>query len=75
MQTRVAIGAGAQPDPPQSSDYALLKRRVKDAGLLTKQPWYYALCITANLGMLSVCLLLLVLVRNPWLIALDAVAL
>ncbi len=75
LQTRVGVGAGAQPDPPQSSDYALLKRRVKDAGLLIKQPWYYAMAITANLGMLGVCLLLLVLVHNPWLVALDAVAL
>jgi len=74
LQTRV-VGAGAQPDPPQSSDYALLKRRIKDAGLLVKQPWFYAMCITANLGMLGVCLLLLVLFKNPWLIALDAIAL
>jgi fatty acid desaturase len=51
-----------------------LKRRVKDAGLLEKQPWYYALCITANLGMLLICLLLLVVLRNPWLVALNAVA-
>jgi fatty acid desaturase len=76
LQTRVGLGAGAQPDPPLSSDYALLKRRVKDAGLLVKQPWFYAMCITANLGMLGVCLLLLVLVHgNPWLVALDAIAL
>jgi len=47
---------------------------VKDAGLLDKQPWYYAACISANLGMLGVCLLLLVLLGNPWLIALDAAA-
>jgi fatty acid desaturase len=75
LETRVGVRAGAQPDPPQTSDYALLKRRVKDAGLLVKQPWYYALVISANLGMLTVCLLLLVLVHNPWLVALDAVAL
>jgi fatty acid desaturase len=75
LQTRVRVGAGTQPDLPQASDYALLKRRVKDAGLLIKQPWYYAMLITANLGMLGICLLLLVLVNNPWLVALDAVAL
>jgi fatty acid desaturase len=74
LQTRI-VGAGARPDPPQSSDYALLKRRIKDAGLLTKQPWFYAMCITANLGMLGVCLLLLPLLPNPWLVALDAAAL
>src|SRR3981081_1372005 len=62
-------------DSPQHSDYAVLKRRVRDAGLLEKQPWYYALLIAANLGMLAICLLLLVVVRNPWLLALVAVAL
>ena len=76
LQTRAAEGANPRPDPPQASDYALLKRRVKDAGLLVKQPWYYALCITANLSVLGVCLLLLVLVaHNPWLVALDAAVL
>ena len=64
-----------RPDSAQRSDYALLKGRIRDAGLLRKQPWYYVLCITANLSMLGLCLLLLVVVRNPWLIALDAVAL
>ena len=75
LQSRNASAAGAQTEPPPTSDYALLKRRVKDAGLLIKQPWFYAMCISANLGMLGVCLLLLVLLKNPWLIALDAVAL
>jgi fatty acid desaturase len=74
LQTRDVVGAGAQPIRPQPSDYALLKRRIKDAGLLVKQPWFYAMCITANLGMLSICMLLLVLLHNPWLVALDAVA-
>jgi fatty acid desaturase len=62
-------------DSSHHSDYALLKRRVRAAGLLEKQPWYYALCISANLGMLGICLLLLLVVRNPWLLALDAIAL
>ena len=75
LQTRADAGANSRPDPPQVSDYARLKRRVKDAGLLVKQPWYYALCITANLSVLGVCLLLLVLVGNPWLVALDAAVL
>jgi fatty acid desaturase len=75
LQSRAAADAGALSEPPSTSDYALLKRRVKDAGLLKKQPWFYAMCISANLGMLGVTLLLLVLLKNPWLIALDAVAL
>jgi fatty acid desaturase len=76
LQARAASDAAPQPEPPQSSDYALLKRRVKDAGLLVKQPWYYAMCISANLGMLGLCLLLLVLLRDkPWLLAIDAAVL
>lgn len=73
-----ASGLADEPrlDSSPRSDYALLKRRVRDAGLLRKQPWYYALCIAANLSMLGLCLLLLVLVRNnPWLIALVAIGL
>jgi fatty acid desaturase len=62
-------------NPTARSDYALLKQRVQGAGLLRKQPWFYVLCISANLSMLGVCLLLLVLLGNPWLIALDAIAL
>ncbi|HXN91675.1 MAG TPA: fatty acid desaturase [Candidatus Sulfotelmatobacter sp.] len=55
-------------DSSERSDYALLKRRIRHAGLLRKQPWYYALCISANLSILGLCLVLLVLVRNnPWL--------
>jgi fatty acid desaturase len=61
--------------PPPASDYAALKRRVRAAGLLEKQPWYYALCISANLAMLGLVLLLLAVLHNPWLVALDAVAL
>ena len=74
QRTGVEPGAGTEA-AVAPSDYALLKRRVRDAGLLRKQPWYYALCISANLSMLAVCLLLLVLLHNPWLLALDAVAL
>jgi hypothetical protein len=58
-----------------ASDYAVLKRQIRAAGLLEKQPWYYALCISANVAMLSLAILLLVVLHNPWLIALDAVAL
>ena len=61
--------------PSPASDYAALKRRIRAAGLLDKQPWYYALCISANFAMLGLCLLLLIVLHNPWLIALAAVAL
>ena len=69
------MDSGSPAPSSQLSDYAVLKRRIKDAGYLDKQPWFYALCITANLAMLGTCLLLLVLLRNPWLVALDAAAL
>src|SRR5207248_11065301 len=72
LQTR-ATSSAENDEPRRRSDYALLKQRVKQAGLLEKQPFYYAACISANLGMLGVCLLLLVLLKNPWLVALDAV--
>ena len=58
-----------------ASDYAVLKRRIRAAGLLDKQPWYYALCISANLAMLGLCLLLLLVLHNTGLIALTAIAL
>jgi fatty acid desaturase len=73
MQLSTAVAPPLDSSP--HSDYALLKRRVRDAGLLKKQPWYYTLLIAANLGMFGICLLLLVAVRNPWLLALVAVAL
>ena len=71
MPTREA----AAPEPAAELDYALLKRRIQAAGLLRKQPWYYALVITANSTALALCLLLLVVLHSPWLKALDAVAL
>ena len=75
QQTGVESDVGVLAVPQQRSDHALLKRRVQEAGLLRKQPWYYALCISANLSMLGLCLILLVLLRDPWLVALDAVGL
>ena len=38
------------------SDYAILKGRVRDAGLLEKQPWFYARSIGAKLALLVACL-------------------
>ena len=60
---------------PASDDYARLKARVQAAGLLRKQPVYYVLLLSANLGMLAVCLGGLVLLHNPWLLGLDAILL
>jgi fatty acid desaturase len=61
-----------KPDPnPQSDvanerDYKVLKRRIHDAGLLDKKPVYYALSITTNLAMWTICLLVLFTVGSLW---------
>jgi fatty acid desaturase len=57
------------------SDYATLKRRIRDAGLLTKQPAYYVRVIAINLALLAGCGAVLALVRNPWVQAADAIVL
>jgi len=56
-------------------DYAALKRRIQDAGLLRKRPAYYFLSITTNLLLLTGCLLLLFTVKQVWAQALLAAAL
>jgi fatty acid desaturase len=56
-------------------DYAVLKRRVQDAGLLNKRPSYYALSITTNLVLFFGCLVLLFSVHAVWAQALTAAGL
>ncbi len=46
--------------------YAELKRRVRDAGLLEPQPRYYTVKIAATVGLTAIALLLLLASRNPW---------
>jgi fatty acid desaturase len=57
------------------SDYATLKRRVRDAGLLDKQPLFYTRSIVAKMFLLAACLAVFWLFRNPWAQAANAVAL
>jgi len=57
------------------SDYAQLKGRVRDAGLLERQSAFYIRSIAAKLALLAGCLAIFVVVRQPWALALDAVAL
>ena len=57
------------------ADYAILKRRIQDAGLLDKNPGYYALSITTNLVVWFFCLILVFTVGAVWAQALAAVAL
>src|SRR5258708_2048213 len=63
----------ARVSPP--SDYAIVKRRIQEAGLLDKQPWFYARSICAKLLVLAACLAVFVLFRNPWVQAANAVVL
>lgn len=58
---------------PQQSDYAELKRRIKQAGLLERQPTYYTFKILLTLGALAVGLALIVLVHHIWFQVLNAV--
>jgi fatty acid desaturase len=56
-------------------DYALLKRLIQDAGLLDKNPAYYALSIATNLLMWTACLVVLFTVGTVWAQALAAAVL
>jgi len=76
LQDVADSGTAIAPPSPLQGDYARLKRRVREAGLLRKQPWFYALCITANACLLVLSIVLLVLSRhNLWLLALAAAGL
>jgi fatty acid desaturase len=57
----------------QKSEYGELKRRVREAGLLKPQPWYYTYKIITVLGMLAIGVAVALIIHNPWLLLLDAV--
>jgi fatty acid desaturase len=57
------------------ADYATLKRRIRSAGLLDKQPAYYLRVIAINLALVAGCIAVLALFRNPWVQAADAIVL
>jgi fatty acid desaturase len=59
----------------QPSAYAVLKGRIREAGLLDRQPWFYARSICAKVALLAACIALFALFRNPWVQAANAVAL
>lgn len=63
------------PDTQGPSGYAIVRRRVREAGLLEKEPWFYIRSIAAKMSLLAACLVVFGLVRNPWLQAANAVAL
>lgn len=66
QQTRESVPA------PLEGDYAELKRRVKQKGLLKKQPAYYAFQVTLDLGLLAAGLVFMVVLDNTWLLLLNA---
>jgi hypothetical protein len=47
------------------SDYAILRGRVREAGLLEKHPWFYSRSIGAKSALHVACLAVFVLFRNP----------
>src|SRR3712207_4982572 len=55
------------------NDYAVLKQRVLQAGLLEKQPRTALTGILINLALLGLCFAIFAWFRNPWLVALNAV--
>src|ERR1051326_1312384 len=57
------------------SDGAILRRRVREAGLLEKQPWFYTRSIAWKLVSLVACVAVFVSFRNPWVQAANAVVL
>jgi fatty acid desaturase len=57
------------------TDYAKLKRVIQEAGLLRKQPYFYLALISINTMLLALCLAGFVIFKNPWVVALNAIAL
>lgn len=58
-----------------AGDYAELKRRVRDAGLLEPEPWWYVASLCVDAVLLAGALICLARFHQPWAQALDAVAL
>jgi fatty acid desaturase len=63
--------AGMKNEP----EYAILKRRIQEAGLLDKRPAYYFLSITTNSVLWIFCLVVLFTIGNVWGQALAAAGL
>lgn len=76
MATSLAeVESGGEPAVKNERDYAVLKRRIQDAGLLKKRPSYYALSITTNVLIWTLCLVFVFAVGTVWGQALGAVGL
>jgi hypothetical protein len=69
------IAAVLAPVPRAPSDYAIVRRGVREARLLKREPRFYARPIAAKMTALAACLVIFGLFRNPWLQAANAVVL
>jgi fatty acid desaturase len=72
MAVPVAV---VDPDATGPSDYAVVRRRIREAGLLERQPWFYTRSIAAKLALLAACLVVFGLFHNPWVQAANALVL
>ena len=64
--------AGNAAQELEPNEYAQLKRLVKDAGLLEKNPGHYAVKMAVNLSLLALSVAVLMLVDSVWLQMLNA---
>jgi fatty acid desaturase len=65
----------ADSDTKKQSDYAIVKHRVREAGLLEKEPWFYTRSIAVKMSLLVACLVVFGVFHNPWVQAANALAL
>jgi fatty acid desaturase len=70
----LAVSAESVPSPEVKGEpeYAILKRRIMEAGLLRKRPLYYGLSISTNLALLGLCIVSLFAFHPLWAQALSA---
>jgi fatty acid desaturase len=59
-------GAGGAESAARGSDYAVLARQVKNAGMLDRRPGYYTTKIVANLGVFGLAGTVFVLLGRSW---------
>jgi fatty acid desaturase len=55
------------------NEFVVLKQRVKERGLLERQPVYYLLRISLLFSLLTVCIVFLAVLRNSWFELLNAI--
>ncbi|MCH8110276.1 MAG: acyl-CoA desaturase [Chloroflexi bacterium] len=72
MTTEIKDSSAITQRPP-GSEYAELKRLIKQQGLMNKQPLYYTFKITLTLAMLGLSIALVALIDTLWLQLLNAV--